>query len=587
MTFTTNISSPRREFRTAWLLLLLPPLLATIVEFYGDRAARSWMIAPASLALSVALIGTFVVLIWVSNHGSRRSLRRLTKEFQPLLPGALLAVVPSGLFNLNGPSELALLPYCLGCAVLGATTLGIEYDKNTLGAWLMQPLTRLHLYREKLLVLGLLLGFATIQFLLGLRADFGDVLIVVLVAPVLAWTTGPLLTLLLRSTLAATVFTLIGPAVLAALGILTMSVWFHWRHPGEPMPTALPGYHEFLGVAGAIYVVGAAFWGWWCFRRLEVLDGAAMPSRPGLYGITSPLDNWLTAILPKGATSSLIRKELRLHVVPWFMAGTTFGFWLIWRLVIRYVEDAKNMGEELDHLALGLAGILGATTLLIAGSECVAEEHLLGTLDGQLILPVRVRHQWFLKVAATLFIGILLGLIWPSFLLWLGISDRLYLPIGAWPSILSGAVLILSLGILASSLSRTSIEAVVGFFGLLALSGVIWILIIVFWTLTLGQTTAIVSSDVPLLEFWSQAPDYPTTTGTRAEIFMLTYLWVAPALLLGLCSVLALVLAGINYRAGSSAPQRIWRSVLLLWGGGALFLLVVVGPILLYAWCRR
>ena len=126
-----------------------------------------------------------------------------------------------------------------------------------------------------------------------------------------------------------------------------------------------------------------------------------------------------------------------------------------------------------------------------------------------------------------------------------------------------------------------------GFFGLLMLSGVIWILIIAFWTLTLGQTTAIVSSDVPLLEFWSQAPDYPTTTGTRAEIFMLTYLWVAPALLLGLCSVLALVLAGINYRAGSSAPQRIWRSVLLLWGGGALFLLVVVGPILLYAWCRR
>ena len=88
------------------------------------------------------------------------------------------------------------------------------------------------------------------------------------------------------------------------------------------------------------------------------------------------------------------------------MAGTTFGFWLIWRLVIRYVEDAKNMSEELDDLALGVAGILGATTLLIAGSECVAEEHLLGTLDGQLILPVRVRRQWFWKVAATPFRGL-------------------------------------------------------------------------------------------------------------------------------------------------------------------------------------
>ncbi len=595
---TFNVSASRLEFRPAWLFLLLSPFLSLAVETYTGNERQSWLIASVNLGFSTAFIGILAALGWAPRWGTKRNLHRFAKEFQPLLPGALFAVVLPGLLNLNGGFEIALVPYCLGCAILGATILGVEYEEKTLSVWLVQPQTRTKLYGEKLFVLGLLLGFAAIQFLVGLwtradNVDFSYILTGVVVAPVLAWTTGPLLTLLSRTILAATVFTLIGPAALAAMGILALSAWLRWQHPSEPLPTELPGYPVFLWVAGVLYVTGAAWGGWWYFRRLEVVESATGAGHSALQGIAAPLERGLARVLPNNATTALIRKELRLHVVPWFLAGINFGFWLIWRLIDHYAGKSESLPDEMDLMTVALAGILGATTMVITGCECVADERLLGTLDGQLVLPVSVRRQWFWKIAVALLTALLLGLFWPSSLLWLGTSDWQHfgsvwpIAITAWPLVLGGASLMIALSILASSLSKSSIKAVIGVHGFIVLCGATWVVVVAFWAGILDQTLLTGLPDSFLVDFWKPTPEQKTTTLSWSGSMMLGYLRFSPLLLLAFCSIWALFLAGRNFRSGSAGPQRCWRSVLSLLGGVALLTQVVVGPLVLYEWLNQ
>jgi hypothetical protein len=99
-------------------------------------------------------------------------------------------------------------------------------------------------------------------------------------------------------------------------------------------------------------------------------------------------------------------------------------------------------------------------------AACVAEERELGTLEWQLTQPVSLVRQWWVKVAVTVGLGLILGVVLPAALIMIGFGTEPFSLPETWTDrgqvlgIYSGAIVIfLVLGIYASSFSGNTMKA--------------------------------------------------------------------------------------------------------------------------------
>ncbi len=185
-----------------------------------------------------------------------------------------------------------------------------------------------------------------------------------------------------------------------------------------------------------------------------------------MHPLSRPLDRVLARVLPTGSsTVQLVRKELRLHVIPWLMSWVTVGLWLVWLLLGSMTSGAFRETLDDPPMITILAGILGAVALVGAGAASVAEERELGTLDWQLTQPVSLGRQWWIKVAVALGLAIVLGVAVPGVLVWMSFpAERLQSNFdGVEPLALAAHAasfgLLLAASILASSICRSTMKA--------------------------------------------------------------------------------------------------------------------------------
>jgi hypothetical protein len=277
-----------------------------------------------------------------------------------------------------------------------------------------------------------------------------------------------------------------------AASILALELIHRRLYPGEEVP--MPSVSWVLGLGAPAYLLTTLVWGWRMFTTLQLRDGGAGGrATTVMHPLSRPVDRLLAAVLPaRSALAHLVRKELRLHVVPWLVAGLTVGLWAL-GLGIRWSapdSETARILNEVGTLSV-FAGILGSLSFIIAGTAAVAEERELGTLETQLSQPIPLARQWVVKAGVAATLAITLGALLPASLIWLSFdAAKLQATFGELPGIAAVAygtvfVLLLALSLYASSVARNTMMAtatavfigggLAGLIAVLSLSGGAWL----------------------------------------------------------------------------------------------------------------
>jgi len=471
MTLTFQLRSSR--FHPAWLLPPLVPLGQWFIDGPGDSS--SLMIR---LILTLG-IPAFALFLAREDRSARDN--RWSKELRLLMPPAVgTLVIPAALHN--DLSELAVVLHCLGSIWMGATVFGAEVEHRTLGPLLAQPISRRRIFWEKNGILAALCLAAWVNTTASLEKVQGSTdWVILLAAPALAVCTGPLFSLLGRSTLAGMVFTATAP-MLFLLGSMMVSASIQSGMPVlsapptaeqlkaiEPYNRALALWGDFQPWLRGLYLAAGPLLGWLWFRSLSWQDGAAVARPPSGSARSRVFLGRLVRMFVPGnsATAHLMRKEIRLHAIPWMIAALTTGLWVLWMIARGMAPqgDLKDSLNEFSPVSV-ICGMLGVVALVTAGAGSVAEERALGTLDWQVTQPVTGRRQWWIKSLVAVVTGLVTGLLIPATLLALGFGPERWekeglvfeqLPTMAFAT---GAGLALSLSLYASSVSRNTMRAV-------------------------------------------------------------------------------------------------------------------------------
>ena len=470
----------RIPWRSPWPRLI-PLLLLVMMPAAGQWLG--WMMAPETLEpdflqpslASWAVIGTVLVLLvkW-SGLLTCPILRMETSAQMPGASLAFLAVAVNAMSAQLGVFEslsvFAALAYTLACLWICANAFGSEFEHRTAGQLLVQPRSRGDLYLQKLGVAGGIAGTAALIFFLTTnRSMAGDLhtLPLILGTLILGLSSAPFFTLISRSTLAGFVFTLAAPMALYLI-LQTLLDVYHARVYPDLVDRSREAV-ALLWAGSAIYLGTTALASWRVFKRLEWREGGAGgSSTPGLYALTGVWDGWLgRRWLGQHATAQLIRKELRLHVVPWLVAGILVGLWGLSLLVRKWAPESElGVAAANPSTVTLLAGIFGAFVVLVTGACAIAEERVLGTLEWQWTQPISMARQWRIKVGIATGLALTLGLILPAALVWLGFDAEALDTAFGQPDWQAIAVYTLSMAALfaasiyASSVSQSSMKAV-------------------------------------------------------------------------------------------------------------------------------
>lgn len=461
----------RNSFHLAWPSLLIPPLLIFAVSVH-----REPVIAGLLLLLQFApLLGLIVFLAGWFRSGDSPYFHRMANEVRTQVPGALIAIGIPGLlfpFQEREVNTWAFVFYVVGCAVMGATAFGAEFEQKTIGGLLAQPFRRSSIYREKVLVLGCLLGLALMETFCGLIATYpqGDPLDInlLIAAPVLAWCTGPLLSLLTRGTLTGTVLSVATPMLLVASGHIVLPLFRILSRSTEETLDVADRMGAWSLAVVPLYAAIGGWCGWRTFLRLEVRD--SMTAGTEFNPFAGMIDRVLQVLLPKSPARSgsamLWRKEFRVHIVPWMIAALMVGIWII-LLIGRSVSESVRFGTSISYEDgfVFLASLLGGVTLLLAGAASISEERQMGVLDWQLTTPAAVSRQWWIKVAVTYIVAITLGAILPGMLLAIALGYDWFANMLSAEGLqtltcINIGLLIVGIAIYGSSLSRNTVKAV-------------------------------------------------------------------------------------------------------------------------------
>jgi ABC-type transport system involved in multi-copper enzyme maturation permease subunit len=373
----------------------------------------------------------------------------IEKEIRLLLPAfaaaLVLAIAPVWLLPYErwNPRDYSVYFFCFGVALLALSTFGREIGFRTLSFMLAQPLDRLRIWWTKTAVLAVFVAVVFEGWWLSgrlsslsepeLRVNLGEAWVFVAVL-----TAGALwMTLLLRQVAAAFWLTLLIPIVTTIV-------------------VRAAGGTDWL--IGAVLAVCAAAGFFMARRQLVYLQDTAWTG-----GIVSFAGGRAVAegsrLRKRRPWGELIRKELQLH--EFTLAGIAGLF-----VVHLGVVALRKLGEHtFGRTTLSMLEMFGAVWLfvpLVAGSQSVAEERQLGTMDGLLCLPVSRRAQYAIKLAFVLVLG---GLLSPALLYGVekigsaaGTNAHL-IPFEPVSTVFLGFLGLSFLGFYASTLTRSVVQA--------------------------------------------------------------------------------------------------------------------------------
>jgi MFS family permease len=346
----------------------------------------------------------------------------LAKEVRALLPtycAALVLVVVGSFSNSYTVIASGLLGFAFGSVALGAQSFGHEYSHRTLGLLLSQPLDRRRLFFYKVAVLSVMLTTLTAttlvmyhELLRRAASPHTEPKMLVLAAACGLFM-APCLTMICRSTLAAVVFTIAIPGLLATGADVAGGIIYGLQNAAAIDRFRLVVFWRGMFVICAVSAIAA----WQMFQRLEVIEGQGSD-------VQFPESLRIGPDRVASATAkrhhpvwALIKKDLRLQQITFVVAGLFVCVWVGLAWMERIRPDSPTV--PLISLTVLYAGILA----MLTGSLASAEERHLGTAEWQMLLPMAAWRQWTVKVGVVCGIVVALGVAVPA-LLGLVISIR-------------------------------------------------------------------------------------------------------------------------------------------------------------------
>jgi ABC-type transport system involved in multi-copper enzyme maturation permease subunit len=338
----------------------------------------------------------------------------LQKELRALLPTFLFttgAVIAGGLMD-EKVAALVLAVFCWGVVSLGAHAIGHEYSYRTLALLLAQPRRRSWMLAHKAIVLIPLVLALTLVTTLSLPGagvdplrDAGAARTLLLLGALSAVSLAPLVAMLSRGTLPATVVTLAIPGVLLLIGEIVATSRYGLRDPQSLWNFKLAfvrSIHIFICAAAALAT-------WWQFGRLQAIDGHQHVHAPTwrLWRASPPAASLARVRRP---TWVVFRKELHLQQLSYLVVGMYVIAWVA--LYLTAGGPSTTPRVALQPLTVMYLGLLS----LLIGSVASAEERQLGTLTSQQLLPMPAWKQWAIKAGTALGLALLLGILLPAFL---------------------------------------------------------------------------------------------------------------------------------------------------------------------------
>ncbi len=376
---------------------------------------------------------------------------RLAKEIRPLMLPWLVAALAGGMMPVLRVMDRTTLPWAspfmaasfvfFGCVLLlAAMTFGVEFQQRTFQMLLSQPCERSRVWKVKAAVLGFALGLlALIQLVLQqiVIVSMPDIGAIPLkhsyeLAPGLSLRTllfpleknllaGVFLlatvcsagfwTLVARSTIGGMAFSF---SAMYCTAVVVVSVLGRFSAPHVRFYD-WPQVLVFAAV-GMVYS-GALLWlGWRKFAEMEIRD---VPTSKSL-----TLPEWITfrklamplRCQPTGNLRNLLRKEVCLQKPILTIAAVFAGCWFV-ALGLFALQPAR--AELWNGIFNGLTVVHVTIVVLLAGCVSLGEEKALGLAAWHLTLPVSVRRQWFVKLAVSAGVLVIVGVLLPWLLAWM------------------------------------------------------------------------------------------------------------------------------------------------------------------------
>ncbi len=471
------------------------------------------------------------------------------KEFRALLPWwtAIVGVIVMCAIVVgrdhSPPSAdlfvaVGFFTYGIGALLLGALSMGHDYQHRTMAMLLTQPVSRAHVFAAKglvlavLLVLLLVLGTVVLELslpgtdrrswhLAWLRQAWFPLAAGLGLAPGLA--------LICSGPLAATVF-----ATTVLVGVVPVAAYFE-----VPVASLWPSM-------AALTIVGGVLT-WRAFERLEVAGGAQTDMGP----FTRTTGRTATARAPRTAhpIRLLVVKELWLQQLAFAATGLYVLLWMVFRLAGQ-VTDSRLAND----LAFAATVLFGVVVSLLVGALASAEERRLGTADWHALLPTSTQTQWLVKSGVAVTLAMSLASAVPGLLSALAPSP---LPSAFHPGVAASLCVI---GLYTSSVSRSGVHALLAApVVMVATWFLIWLLV---WPwldllLSIAETLQpILGVDYAFARLWERH----------------SYVWVAVG------AGLLWSFAAANHRTADQSRARLARQAVwvIAYTAGALFVNIIV-----------
>jgi ABC-type transport system involved in multi-copper enzyme maturation permease subunit len=323
----------------------------------------------------------------------------LAKEIRLLLPAfgmaLLLAVAPVWLLpnqTVNDLQPNTSYPFLLGTIMLAVSSFGREFTLNMYPLVMAQPLARSRVWWTKVVVLmaasATVFGAWCLACGTRVHLESGEVAAVGLIEMAIfagaLWTT-----LLLRQITAAFWLTILVPAAVATA------------------ISAVGGGNRTVLAGLGLYSIAGFLLAWWQFFRAQEIGWTG-----GIVAFTRR--NASEEALGKRMRSrrpflALAAKELQLHQIGLAGMGGLFALHLV---VVALRKAGPKAFGDLVWAGMETFGLLWLAVPFLVGSQSVAEERKLGTMDGLMCLPVSRRKQFAIKVLfVATFGGLLSGIL--------------------------------------------------------------------------------------------------------------------------------------------------------------------------------
>ena len=337
------------------------------------------------------------------------------KEIRLLLPSFVIGVALSfanfflqdDQLGVNAFIATVSILACAGMAVfIALNSFGAEISSGTFSMLLAQPVSRDRIWRTKAWVLAvtLFVGGFLWSYILFLRlevfgqpkglGDFVDIFLGTWVFLPAVYSGALWTVLLFRQVAAAFWFTLLTPGAVAAI---ILGFWPE-QYAAACEPVVI--------VALLIYSLAGFWFARWLFMRAQDTQWTGgtinLPEmrRLAWMNISSGTRRFWR---PRAAQ---LVKEFQLHQSQFVLAGALVLLHLGVLATRRLGHFRKNSDTE---FVLEIFWGLWLVMPMLVGAAAIAEERKLGTLEGQLYLPVKKRMQFATKFFVVLILSILFG----------------------------------------------------------------------------------------------------------------------------------------------------------------------------------